>query len=88
MRIGSSALPSLPFPLTDGELLAVRMATTCSQDIYDCSYRDIPIDEQLTCADYNERYEDMEGKLWIVILSGMIMCAMAFGMGANDAGKW
>jgi hypothetical protein len=28
----------------------------------------------------------MEGKLWIVVLSGIVMCAMAFGMGSNDAG--
>jgi phosphate/sulfate permease len=60
------------------------MATViaCTTGIYDCSYREIP-----ECAVYNESYEDMEGKLWIVILSGFIMCAMAFGMGANDAGK-
>jgi phosphate/sulfate permease len=28
----------------------------------------------------------MEGRLWIVVLSGFVMCAMAFGMGSNDAG--
>lgn len=64
----------------------VKMSS-CSIGVYDCSYRDIPVQDQLTCTEYDGSYEDMEGKIWIVILSGMIMCAMAFGMGANDAGK-
>lgn len=59
----------------------------CSAGIYDCSYRDIPPSELSNCADYDGGYKDMEGRLWIVILSGFVMCAMAFGMGSNDAGR-
>lgn len=31
----------------------------------------------------------MEGRVWIVILSGIVMCVMSFGVGANDvANSW
>jgi hypothetical protein len=61
------------------------MSAACSSGIYDCEYRDIPSDE--SCAPYDGEYQDMQGKLWIVVMSGFVMCAMAFGMGSNDAGQ-
>ncbi len=62
-----------------------RMSTvSCSTGVYDCAYRDVPSGE--VCADYDGNYEDMEGRLWILITSCLVMCAMAFGMGSNDAG--
>ena len=57
---------------------------SCSTGVYDCSYRDIPSGD--LCSPYDGDYKDMEGRLWIVVTSCLIMCAMAFGMGSNDAG--
>lgn len=55
----------------------------CSTGVYDCDFRDIPSGE--SCANYDGDYKDMEGRLWILVTSCLVMCAMAFGMGSNDA---
>ena len=60
---------------------------SCATGVYDCDYAGIPSFELTlgTCAPYNEEYRDMEGEEWIVIVSALIMCVMAFGIGSNDA---
>jgi solute carrier family 20 (sodium-dependent phosphate transporter) len=65
-----------------------RLSSTlvqCRRGVFDCDSSELPSNAG-ECANYNEHYHNMEGQLWIVILSGLTMCAMAFGMGANDAG--
>jgi hypothetical protein len=57
----------------------------CSNGVYDCSYRDVPAGSD--CANYDQAFINMEGNVWIVVLSGFVMCVMAFGMGSNDAGN-
>ena len=53
----------------------------------DCDYSDLP--NGATCTNYDGSYDDMEGRIWIVILSGIVMCVMSFGVGANDvANSW
>lgn len=55
---------------------------SCSEGIYDCAYNDIPSDV-LQCAEYDSKFMDMESEVWPVIVASIVMCAMAFGVGAN-----
>lgn len=44
--------------------------TSCSTGVYDCNYDGIPASQLSSCADYNDKYNDMENVSWTVIVAG------------------
>jgi len=58
--------------------------TSCSPGVYDCEYPDIPGDAG-ECAQYSSDFLMPDKLFSLVIIAGVVMCLMAFGIGANDA---
>mmetsp|Transcript_11380 Transcript_11380/g.42477 ORF Transcript_11380/g.42477 Transcript_11380/m.42477 type:complete len:406 (-) Transcript_11380:782-1999(-) len=64
------------------------MSTPCSSGVFDCNAEEFDPNTD-TCTDYNGDFKDMEGVLWLPVIGGFVMCAMAFTIGGNDvANAW
>ena len=63
-------------------------ADQCEPSLWGCYYDEIP-DGTDQCGLYNDAYADVEGWDWLFAVSFIVMCFMAFGIGANDsANSW
>lgn len=63
------------------------MATECAAGVWDCGYDGRATTE--ACTAYDGEYLDLRGEVWLPVIAGFVMCAMAFTIGANDvANAW
>mmetsp|Transcript_9897 Transcript_9897/g.19456 ORF Transcript_9897/g.19456 Transcript_9897/m.19456 type:complete len:556 (+) Transcript_9897:213-1880(+) len=59
--------------------------TECAVGIADCKSPSFSSDDAAVCARYDQEYLQPDKMLWLLILAGIFMALMAFGIGANDA---